>query len=183
MQKLVRNKRGVQSDKILLGIVSKNPGLSQYELTKLLDWPSGKVDGAIRRLLNENQIVIKSTQRNGRQVNLIYPKDSKPSDLIEVPTNLLNVENGQWQEHAFIYALDSTTIGIAGAEIPEWKEYDSFTATTPLKKRDETIELQIPQKFAAFYSIERKHKVVTLNGNTLIITITGNLIEEKKYPA
>ena len=28
----------------------------------------------------------------------------------------------------------------------------------------------------------KKHKVVTLNGNTLLLTITGNLIEKKKYP-
>ncbi len=182
MQEIVKNKRGLKSNKLLLDIVNSNPGLSQYELTKRLDWPSGKVDGAIRRLVNETQILIKSTQRNGRLVNLIYPKDCKPQDLIEVPSNLLHSENGEWQNQAYVYALDSTTIGVAGSEIPEWKESACFNGTTLIKKQ-EKITFQIPQKFVTFYNLKRKHKVVTLNGNTLLITITGNLIEEKKYPA
>jgi hypothetical protein len=183
MQELTRNKRGIQSDKILLETINSNPGLSQYELTKRLTWPTGKVDGAIRRLLNQNQLLIKSTQRNGRLVNLIYPKDSKHSNLIEVPANLLQFENEQWQNCAYVYALDSTTIGVAGREIPEWKEYACFTDAIPMKKQEGKIVLQIPDKFNTFYNIERKHIAVSINGNTLLITISGNLIQEKKYPA
>ncbi len=183
MQEFVRNKRGLQSDKILLKAVNGNPGLSQYELTKRLDWPSGKVDGAIRRLINQNLIVIKGSERNGRSVNLIYPKDNKPADVIEIPEKLLQYENGEWQSTAYVYALDSTTIGVAGAEIPEWKENACFTSATQIKKQNQTLVLQIPKKLSTFYNLERKHKVVSLNGNTLLITVSGNLIDEKKYPA
>jgi hypothetical protein len=183
MQELTRNKRGLQSDKLLLGLVTSNPGLSQYELTKKLDCPSGKVDGAIRRLVNQNQLLIKNTQRNGRLVNLVYPKDNKPQNDITVPTNLLQFENGMWLDSAFVYALDSTTIGIAGNEMPEWKETACFTETTPIKKDKETLVLQFPERFNRFYNLKRKHKVVTVNGNTILITITGNIINEKKYPA
>lgn len=183
MQQLTKNKRGLESDKLLLDTIKDYPGLSQYELTKKLRWNSGHVDGAIRRLVNENLIVIKGLERNGRLVNLIYPKDSKPSNLIEVPVNLLQFENEEWRDCAFVYALDSTTIGIAGREIPEWKEYACFTEAIHIKKQGEKIVLQIPEKFSGFYNIERKHKAVSVNGNTLLITISGNLIQEKKYPA
>jgi hypothetical protein len=183
VQQLIKNKRGFESDKLLLSIIKDYPGLSQYELARKLHWNSGHVDGAIRRLVNENLIIIKGLERNGRVVNLIYPKDGKPSNLIEVPVNLLQFENGEWQECAFVYALDSTTIGIAGREIQEWKEYACFTETTPIKKQGQTIVLQIPEKFVGFYSIEKKHKAVSVNGNIILITITGNIINEKKYPA
>lgn len=77
MQKLKRNKRGRESDEHLLEVIKNYSGLSQYELSKKIKWPSGRTDGAIRRLLNENCITIKNIERNGRLVNLIYPKDSK----------------------------------------------------------------------------------------------------------
>ena len=116
MQQLTKNKRGLGFRQNLIRHHNRLPGLSQYELTKKLKWNSGHVDGAIRRLVNQNLIVIKGFERNGRIVNLIYPKDSKPADLIEVPINLLQLENGQWQDCAFVYALDSTTIGITGTK-------------------------------------------------------------------
>lgn len=182
MQQLTRNKRGLQSDKLLIETINNYPGLSQYELTKKLRWKSGHVDGAIRRLVNENLIAIKGLERNGRLVNLIYPKDCKPSDLIEVPVNLLQFENDEWQNCAFVYALDSTTIGIAGCEIPEWKEYASFTATAPIKKQAEKIVFHIPEKFVSFYNIKRKHKAVSVNDNTLLITISETSSKKRNTP-
>ena len=110
-------------------------------------------------------------------------EDYKPPNVIEVPISLLQIGNQTWLDSAHVYALDSTTIGIAGREIPEWKEYASFTEAIPIKKQGEKIILRIPEKFVGFYNIERKHKAVSVNGNTLLITISGNIINEKKYPA
>jgi hypothetical protein len=183
MQELTRNKRGVESDKLLLETIKNYPGLSQYELIKKLDWQSGRVDGAIRRLVNKNLIVIKSIERNGRQVNLAYPKDRQSSSLVTVPANLLQTENQAWLDWAYVYALDSATIGIAGQEMPEWKEASCFSEKIPVKKDKENLILQIPDKMNRFYNIERKHKVTTINGNAVLITISGNIIEEKKYPS
>jgi hypothetical protein len=183
MQELARNKRGLESDTLLLKTIQDYPGLSQYELTQKLRWHSGRVDGAIRRLVNEKLIVIKGLERNGRTVNLIYPKDTKPPDIIEVPTNLLQFENGEWLNCAFVYALDSTTIGIAGQEIAEWSEISCFSEEIPIKKENGKIIMQIPFKLARFYKIGRKHRTVSVGGNTVLITISGNIVEAKKYPA
>lgn len=183
MQELARNKRGIESDKLLLNMIKDYPGLSQYELIRKLGWQSGRVDGAIRRLVNEKLIVIKGLERNGRLVNLIYPKDSKPSDVIEVPANLLQIGNGNWLDYAFVYALDSTTIGIAGHEMPEWKEIACHTEKIPIKKQEEKIILQIPEKLSCFYNIKRRHRAASVNGNAVLITISGTIVEEKKYPA
>jgi hypothetical protein len=43
--------------------------------------------------------------------------------------------------------------------------------------------LEIPEKFSRSHNIERKNKEVSVNGNNILITISGNIIEEKKYPS
>lgn len=183
MREIKRNKRGKESDEFLLDIIKKYPGLSQYELGRKLKWSSGRVDGSIRRLLSANKIFIRVLERNGRRVNLVYPKDQKPLSIIEVPTELLNTSNPIWNECAFVYALDSSTIGISGHEIPEWEEIACFLEKIPLQKTEGKTILQIPETFWRFYNLERKHRVVSLNGNNLLITVSGDIIEEKRYPS
>ena len=183
MKSIKSNRRGRESDKILLETIKDYPGLSQYELTKKLRCSSGLIDGSIRRLLKQHRIFIQVIERNGRTVNLVYPKEQKPSNLIQVPIDLLKTANPLWDQNAFIYALDSSTIGISGREISEWKETSCFLEKIPLKKEKDKIELDIPEKFLRFYNMERRHRIVSLNGNNILITISGDIIEEKKYPS
>ena len=178
-----RNRRGKESDEILAETIKKYPGLSQYELGKKLRWPSGHVDGSIRRLLKANEIFIRVLERNGRHVNLIYPKDQKPSNIIEVPIDLLRTGNPIWNESAFVYALDSSTIGISGEQMTEWEEISCFSEKIPIRKSGETAVLQIPEKIVRFYNMERRHRVVSVNGNTILVTVSGEIVEEKKYPS
>jgi len=183
MREKKRNKRGRESDEILLDIIEKYPGLSQYELGKKLKWKAGHVDGSIRRLLKADRILIRVLIRNGRRVNLVYPKGQKPLNIIEVPTELLARANPVWNESAFVYALDSSTIGVSGCEVPEWKETSCFLEKIPIQEAEEKMVFQIPESFWRFYNLERKHRVVSLNGNNLLITVSGDIIEEKKYPS
>jgi hypothetical protein len=178
-----RNRKGKESDKILLETIKKYSGLSQYELAKKLGWPSGHIDGSIRRLLNANEIFIRVLERNGRRVNLVYAKDQKPSNIIEVPMDLLRTGNPVWNDSAFVYALDSSTIGISGEEMPEWEEISCFLEKIPIRKSAGTAVLQIPEKIVRFYNMEKRHRVVSVNGNTILVTISGEIVEEKKYPS
>jgi len=178
-----RNKAGKKSDEFLLDTIEKNPGLSQYELARKLNWHSGHVDGSIRRLLKANRIFIRVLERNGRRVNLIYPKSQKPSNVLEVPSELLKVGNPVWNDYAYFHALDSSTIGVSGREIPEWKEVSCFLETVPIQRDDGRLVLQIPEAFWRFYNLERKHRVVSVNGNNILITVSGDIIEEKRYPS
>jgi len=177
------NARGEESDRILLDTIEKHPGLSQYELARKLEWNAGRVDGSIRRLLNAKRIFIRVLERNGRRVNLAYPREQKPLDVIEVPAELLRRGNPLWSENAFVYALDSSTIGISGRKMPEWKETSCFSERTPIKETDGKISIQLPEKLWRFYNLERKHRTVTINGDNLLITVSGDIVEEKKYPS
>ena len=117
-----RNKRGKESDEILMKIIREYPGLSQYELARKLKWSFGRVDSSVRRLMKLNKVFLRVVERNGRRVNLVYPKDKKPSTFLEVPMELLEVGNPIWNDKAYFYALDSSTIGVSGSEMLEWKE-------------------------------------------------------------
>jgi hypothetical protein len=134
------------------------------------------------RLLNEGRILIRVLERNGRRVNLVYPKEQKPVDVIEVPTELLKAGNPLWDEYAFVYALDSSTIGVSGREMPEREEISCFLEKIPIQTVEGKMVLKIPEKFSRFYNMERKYRVVSINGNNILITISGNIIDEKRYP-
>ncbi|MGQ9469737.1 MAG: winged helix-turn-helix domain-containing protein [Nitrososphaerales archaeon] len=45
-----RKELGSKTDKVVLDILRKKPGLSTYELAKITGWSIGKVDGSLRRL-------------------------------------------------------------------------------------------------------------------------------------
>lgn len=183
MKELKGNRRGKESDKLMLEVIRNYPSVSQYELARKLKFSSGLVDGSIRRLLKQNEVFIQVLERNGRRVNLAYPKEQKPSDVIEVSAGLLKTGNPLWDQNAFANALDSSTIGISGEEMPEWSEISCFQASLKIRKVDGKLVLQIPEAFLRFYNMHRKHRVISVNGNNLLVTVSGDIVEEKKYPS
>ncbi len=181
---VTKTAKGKNTDQALLELVRRYPGLSQYELGKKLKWTIGKVDGAIRRLLNSGEIYLRViTRAKGRKVNLVYPKAAKTLDVIEVPEPLLETSNPVWQNEAFIYALDNTTIGISGRPILDWSEVACFTSRVPLSRSDRRVSLRIPDNFVSFYNLDKKHRSVFLNENNLLVTVSGEIIETKDYPS
>ena len=121
---------------------------------------------------------------------MVYPIDQKPSNIIEVPSNLLRAQNPLWSNEAFIYALDNTTIGISGEELPDWNEISCFSSRIPVYKEktrkrvnEKKISLVIPEKFMKFYHLEKKHRTISVSGNNILVTISGDIVETKKYPS
>jgi len=181
-----KNSKGRESEEFLLKIIRNYSGLSLYELAKKAKWTVGHVDGTVRRLLNSKEVFITVIERDGRRANLVYPKEQKPSNIVEVPIDLLKTGNPLWQEEAFIYALDNVNIGISGQEILEWKEISCFDSKIPIENacmHARALSLKIPEKFMKFYHLNEKHRTASINGNNIIITVSGDIIETKKYPS
>jgi len=147
MSVIKKNKRGEKTDVILAEAIEKYPCLSQYELARKLKWSPGRVNGSIRRLLRSREFILRVVERDGRRVELAYPVDEKPSNLIEIPSELLKAGNPVWNDQAFFYALDSSTIGVSGHEIPEWKALSCFIKAVPLRKEKGKFALAIPAEF------------------------------------
>lgn len=172
---------GHESNQMLLKTVRERPGLSMYELSHEIGWKIGRVDGCVRRLLNTGRIRIEAVERNGRRTNLVFPRSQKDPSLIEVPTNLLG--NPHWMNEAFLYALDNVTIGISGEPNDEWKSGACFTERVNLRRHWKKISLNLPERFLRFYHLDEKHKTVALNGANILVTISGDIIQSKKYPS
>ena len=175
--------KGTKSEEFLLEIIRNYAGLSLYELAKKAKWTVGRVDGTVRRLLRAQEVFIKVIERNGRRVNLVYPESQKPSNILEVPTKLLETSNPVWQKEAFIYALDHVNIGISSQEISEWNEVSCFKSKIPIERNNARARMRIPEKFVNFYHMNEKHRTVSVNGNNILITVSGDIIETKKYPS
>jgi len=175
--------RGERSEGLLLSIIRNYPGLSLYELSRKAKWTIGRVDGTVRRLLNSNEVFEKVVERNGRRVNLVYPIDQKPSNIVEVPSDLLRAHNPLWSDEAFIYALDNTTIGISGEELSNWEEISCFSSRIPIEHANGKTSLVIPEKFMKFYHLEEKHRTISVSGNNILVTVSGDIVETKKYPS
>lgn len=62
----IRRKKALENEILLFEFISKNPGLTGYDLTKKLNWTSGKVDRCLRKLLKDGLISNSSDVVNGR---------------------------------------------------------------------------------------------------------------------
>ncbi len=175
--------RSVAVDKSLMRTVRHAPGLSLYEISKILHWSNGKVDGSLRRLINSRKVLVSAVERDGRRVNLVYPRPTRPHDVVEIPISLLKLGNPLWKDDAFIYALDSTTVGITGTCNPEWEKLACFAKKVKLTPEKERFLIKLPRQFMDFYHLESKHVTRTVNSNNVLLTIDGQLITSKPYPA
>jgi len=172
---------GNESNQVLLRTVREHPGLSMYELSRGIGWKIGRVDGCVRRLLNAKRIRVEAVERNGRRTNLVFPRSKKDPSLIEVPARLPG--NPHFLNKAFLYALDNITIGISGKTNSEWENEASFMEKTDLRRNRAKVSLNLPERFIRFYHLNEKHKVVTLNGDNILVTISGDIVQSKKYPS
>jgi len=172
---------GNESNQVLLKTVREHPGLSMYELSQKIGWKIGRVDGCVRRLLNMGRIHVEAIERKGKRTNLVYPKSRKNPSLIEVPARLLG--NPDWKNEAFVYALDSATIGISGKTNDMWDRESCHMEKVDLRRHEEKISLTLPERFFKFYRLDQKHRTVALTGGNILVTVSGEIIQSKKYPS
>jgi len=178
-----RNSRSGPVDHMLLTTIRKEPGLSLYELGQVMRWSNGKVDGSLRRLLNERKIVINAIERNGRPVHLVYPKRRLPYNMVEIPKSLLKLGNPTWKDAAFFYALDNLSFGITGRRFVDWERVSSFTEKVKLLNEKDRLVVTIPEKFVNFYRLSEKRLTKSIADNNVLLTINGTIIENMAYPA
>ena len=160
----------------IYALIEREPGLSKYELGKELNWTPGKTDGAIRRLLQKERIFIKEIQREGKRVGLIYPIHMRPDEDISIPVEELEISNPMWMDSAFMYALNMHTIGVTGNIFDQWNDISLLTREIPVRKEDNEIKFQFPEKFKRFYELNHKHYNISINGNKVLIIVSGNIV-------
>ena len=157
-------------------LIEREPGLSKYELGKELKWTTGKTDGAIKRLLHEGRIFIKEIKRDGKHVGLVYPAHMRPDEEVSIPVEELEISNPMWMDTAFMYALNMHSIGVTGNLFDQWNDISLLTREISLRKEDNEIKFQFPEEFKRFYELNQKHYNISINGNKVLIIVSGNIV-------
>ena len=163
-------------------IINKNPGLSINKITRRIGWTKGRVDGSIRRLLKSKRIYIKVFDDCGRTSHFVYPYTLGLTNQIEVPDNLLRIGNPFWQE-AHVYGLDNITIGATGRANDEWEKEAWKKIIVPTEKGNGKVTFSLPDEFVRFYQLNKRDKTVAIGDNNILITVSGEILTEKNYPA
>lgn len=175
--------KGKLADVRIERIVRNSPGISLYQLTRKTGWNVGKVDGAVRRLVNAKRLFVVAAERNGRRLSQIFPAEFRPSQTVVVPSRLLRAGNPSWFDAAYVYALDSNTIGISGEPISEWQKLSRFSSKVPLGRGKGHIEVKIPEEFIRFYHLDSHFFTKTISANNILLDVGAPIIESKPYPA
>jgi hypothetical protein len=63
------------------------------------------------------------------------------------------------------------------------EEISCLLEEVPLRKDKDKIMLTFPEAFWRFYDMQRKHRIISINGNSILVTISADIAEEKKYPS
>jgi len=163
--------------------VAKSPGLSLYQLSRRTRWSLGKVDGAVSRLVNAKKLFIVVGEHNGRKQSQVFPIEYRPTTKVSVPSHLLQVGNPAWRDFAYVYALDNTTIGIAGRPLPEWDKNASFAEKTPTALTKDHVDFEIPEKFVSFYQLATHFFTKAVSANNVLINVGAAIQEERPYPS
>jgi len=174
-------RNSIATDRKLIRIINENPGLSINKLKHMTGWTRGHVDGSIRRLLKSAKIYIRALDECGKIHHFVYPFIDELPARIEIPSELISTGNPIWQE-AHVYGLDNTTIGVAGKNIGEWEEKAWKKDIIPTRNSNGKISFDLPKEFQNFYKLDRKGKTVAIGDNSILITISGEIIREKEYP-
>lgn len=77
---LIRKKMAYNNSMNVLGFIEKNPGITAYDLSKRLNWSTGKVDYYAKQLVKEGIVENSNTIVNGRVLKKYTAKNFK--DLI-----------------------------------------------------------------------------------------------------
>ena len=95
MANLVRRKKALENRWILYEIISKNPGISVYELSKQLDWSVGKVNHHVNKLIKDGVISNSIKTENNRIKRSLQAKDWKEFISLEGLEDLKKNRSGK----------------------------------------------------------------------------------------
>lgn len=177
---MAKQSRSTLTDNELRETVYANPGLSLYELSRKLGWSIGRVDGSVKRLIDNSDARIRLVERGGRRVNLVFPASSEPDDEINVPVKVLGESSQNWGNSAIVYALDSETIGVSSKFNEQWERKASFRNRAPVTREGDNLKIVLPDEVKSFYKLEGKDIDVKIESSNVVIITSGKIVEIKK---
>jgi len=183
---LAMRERGEETDASVLREVEIRPGYTVHDLAERLDWTNGRVDGSINRLVSQGKVNVKHALRRGVLVKKAYPKNYVPKALgiVEIPRNM--IDDNMWKETVQVYALSRFTIGISPSMVEEWEKKAFKRDRASVLKKDEALEIELPDSISDFYQLENSEISISTIGNLALVTVESTLLPvalPPTYPA
>lgn len=165
-------------EKKLLRLVKESPGLSAYDVSLKMRKPPSTVHSAIKRMTRKGELVTRNILRKTGKITLLYPEGYSFPDntLVEIPREVVDVGNPSWLD-AFIYALNSESIGISGESVPEWESNCLWTEKAKVDRERKELSVRLPEKIANFYQIQKKEMMQVFLNNKTLLTVIGTVQE------
>jgi|GEM_PF-2295395 hypothetical protein len=163
---------GSTTDSAVIGVIRQHPGISAYEISKLLRFNPGRVDGSVSRLQASGEIVTRYVLHEGRLTKEIFPKGflpEKPKE-ISIDMDLLN-SPAKWSSEVNVYALDRATIGISPDEIDEWNSKALVKERMQVSRNDGKLVVALSEKLLDFYIWENSSAEVSVVGDKALVTL------------
>ena len=95
MANLVRRKKALETRWILYEIISNNPGISVYKLSKQMNWSVGKINHHVNKLIKDGVISNSHKTENNRTKRVLKAKDWKEFISPEVLEDLKKNRSGK----------------------------------------------------------------------------------------
>lgn len=94
--------------------------------------------------------------------------------MIKIPNSLFKpkIQNERWGK-VFIYALDSSTIGIGPEYLEDWDRIALYRKTWKVYREGSNWRLHLPEVIQRFYGFNMKETKITtsINGENILIII------------
>lgn len=163
---------GSATDSAVFGVVRQRPGISAYEISKLLLFNPGRVDGSVSRLQASGDVVTRYVLREGRLTKEIYPRDFLPEKQheINIDPDLLDSPE-RWSSKANVYALDRTTIGISPVDVDEWNSKALAKERTGISRKNGNLTVALSKRLLDFYMWENSSHEVSVIGDKALVTL------------
>ncbi|MHB1868394.1 MAG: cell division protein FtsZ [Nitrososphaerales archaeon] len=167
-----RESQGLATESAVMNVIRGKPGISVYQISRILGSSIGLVDGAVKRLSDRDDVDTRQVLREGRITNEVYPKDYRirPSPEIEVGSDMFPPRLN-WGEKAYIYALNRASIGISSTPQEEWSKKALLEAEGGVKKKDTNLVITIPEKLRNFYLWENSSRNVSVVDDLILVDL------------
>jgi len=183
---LVMQKRGKETDALVLREVKKRPGCTIHDIAERLDLTNGRVDGSVNRLLSQGKVKVKHSLRRGNLIKEVYPKEyvPKPHDVVEIPRNM--IDDDLWKETVEVYALSRSTIAISPRKVEDWDRKAFIRERIPIRKGLKSLQIELPSSISDFYQLDNSETSLSTTGNLALVTIESTTLPvalPPTYPA
>ncbi len=181
-----RREIGDQTDDELLETITHHPGLTMYELAKMLEWSFGRTHGSIQRLKEEKKLITRMARKGGKLAHLVFPFQAAGENLGEITIDRKLLEDpAKWEiATAYAYCLTRETIGFSPEENAHWKEVSISEDRVHVDRNQNQFIISLSKRLQDFYMTGNTELDIASSGDRIIVSfletflpISGNIAE------